>query len=99
MIDMLTLCLKLEDSTLREKGPQETDATKQSFLSLRPDGPGKKSRANSRTLAEGPQSDCAGSRCIDLCETMYTARVFSSLLYQDVSILPTSYGPTHTIDK
>ena len=51
------------------------------------DGPGKKSRTNSHTLAEWPQSVCVTSWCIDLCVTMQRARVFSSLLYQDVMVL------------
>ena len=51
------------------------------------DGPGKKSRTNSHTLAEWPQSVCVTSWCIDLCGPMQRARVFSSLLYQDVMVL------------
>ena len=50
------------------------------------DGPGKKSRTNSHRLAEWPQSVCLTSWCIDLCATMQRARVFSSLLYQDVMV-------------
>ena len=42
---------------------------------------------NSHTLAEWPQSVCVTSWCIDLCVTMQRARVFSSLLYQDVMVL------------
>ena len=51
------------------------------------DGPGKKSRTNSHRLAEWPQFRCNTSWCIDLCATMQRARVFSSLLYQDVMVL------------
>ena len=54
---------------------------------FRRDGPGKKSRTNSHRLAEWPQSVCLTSWCIDLCATMQRARVFSSLLYQDVMVL------------
>ena len=50
------------------------------------DGPGKKSRTNSHRLAEWPQSVCLTSWCIDLCGPMQRARVFSSLLYQDVMV-------------
>ena len=53
---------------------------------FRRDGPGKKSRTNSHRLAEWPQSVCLTSWCIDLCATMQRARVFSSLLYQDVMV-------------
>ena len=51
------------------------------------DGPGKKSRTNSHRLAEWPQLRCNTSWCIDLCGPMQRARVFSSLLYQDVMVL------------
>ena len=51
------------------------------------DGPGKKSRTNSHRLAEWPQFRCNTSWCIDLCGPMQRARVFSSLLYQDVMVL------------
>ena len=54
---------------------------------FRRDGPGKKSRTNSHRLAEWPQFRCNTSWCIDLCATMQRARVFSSLLYQDVMVL------------
>ena len=54
---------------------------------FRRDGPGKKSRTNSHRLAEWPQSVCLTSWCIDLCGPMQRARVFSSLLYQDVMVL------------
>ena len=54
---------------------------------FRRDGPGQKSRTNSHRLAEWPQSVCLTSWCIDLCVTMQRARVFSSLLYQDVMVL------------
>ena len=39
MLDKLRFTtLQLEDSTLREKDPQEFDDTVQAFLNLRPDG-------------------------------------------------------------
>jgi len=53
---------------------------------FRRDGPGKKSRTNSHRLAEWPHSVCLTSWCIDLCGPMQRARVFSSLLYQDVMV-------------
>ena len=66
---------------------------------FRRDGPGKKSRTNSHRLAEWPQFRCNTSWCIDLCATMQRARVFSSLLYQDVMVLDVPEKTCTTLQK